>query len=66
MDKNDYAWGGKRMNIKILRELTEKGTPTPKSTFEKLLCRMLKLCEGRNKRLRITRWMVLTDQRWLK
>lgn len=37
MHKNDYGWGGKRVNIKILRELTGKGGP-PHSTSEELLC----------------------------
>ena len=28
MDKNDEEWGGKAMNSKILRELTENGIPS--------------------------------------
>lgn len=28
MDKNDEEWGGKAMNNKILRELTENGIPS--------------------------------------
>lgn len=27
-------WGGKRMNIKILRELTEKDAPSPTSLLK--------------------------------
>ena len=45
MDKNNKGWGGKRINIKILRELTEKGVPFPACTF-KNYCAIPQSCVG--------------------